>query len=229
MSENFGQKPSNNFSREQYPNGAVGRGASLSKTEIAKKAAGVIAALGVVGGLTGAIAKGIHDEQSELAARVDYGAANKLQEERQKEVHTKYFKKRREDDGYSHADGKKIEVYNRINPQKDKDLVILSEPSQGSDRIEGFAPKTEYDGSILGVPVYGDPFLTNDGKGSYSVLLNQGDNSVDKVGYYQKVRGIVNGKETEGYLIENSSLDVVKSIKDPRRNQGVIKVDLTKK
>lgn len=215
--------------RREYPM-TVGRSKRPTKGQLAIKAAEVGAALAVAGGGTALIAKGIHDNQQEYAARLDYNVQNRLNEQKQERHHTKYFKERREDDGYSvSSEGKRIEVFNRIILNEGENLNVFRDPSQTSDRVEDFKPAREFDGSILGVPVYGDPFLTNDGKGMGEILLKFGDKRVDQVGYYQKIKGTVDGKEAEAFVREDSSLHVVKSIKDPTRNQGVIKVDLTKK
>lgn len=208
----------------------VGRSKRPTRGQVAIKAAEVGAALAVAGGGAALLAKGIHDSQQEYAARLDYNVANQLNEKKQEVHHTKYFKERREHDGYAISqDGKRTEVFNRIILNEGEDLSVFKDPSQTSDRIDGFKPTREFDGSILGVPVYGDPFLTNDGKGMSEVLLKIGDKKVDQVGYYQKIKGTVDGKEAEAFVREDSKLHVVKGIKDPTRNQGVIKVDLTKK
>lgn len=202
------------------------RGGSSKVTKAIK----VGAALGVAAGLTGALAKGIHDQQPELEARVDYNAANRLEEQRQREVHhTKYFKQRREGDGYGYGGGKRVELYNRISPREGQDFIILKEPSPLAERLEG-SIKTEADGSILGVPVYGDKWFMSDSKDrNGATFIKSDDKAEDMVGYYQGVRVFVGGKEITGYLMENHDLNVVKSISDPNKNQGVMLVDLSKK
>ena len=65
---------------------AVGRARRPTRRRVAVRVAEGAAALGVAGGLAFSIAKGLHDEQPSLTARIDYNAANKLNEQRQ-EVH----------------------------------------------------------------------------------------------------------------------------------------------